>query len=64
MWGTPVLTLDMAYDSNNGGITTKSDAGTMIYNYSGKPYPLALSVPRPDLYLRMLNQISVHHLNV
>jgi len=38
--GTPVLTLDMAYESNKGGISTKSDAGTMIYNYPGKPYVL------------------------
>jgi len=47
--GTPVLTLDMAYDSNKGGITTKSDAGTMIYNYPGNPYALGAICPTTGL---------------
>ncbi len=47
--GTPVLTLDMAYDSNKGGITTKSDAGTMFYNTSGKPYRLSGISPTTGL---------------
>jgi hypothetical protein len=41
---TPVMTLDMVYDSNKGGITTKSDAGTLLYNIPGKPYAPGRSV--------------------
>jgi RHS repeat-associated protein len=33
--------LDMAYDANKGGITTKSDAGTFKYDFSLKPYALS-----------------------
>ena len=33
--------LNMAYESNKGGITTKSDVGTLQYNNSGKPYALS-----------------------
>jgi len=39
----------MAYDSNKGGITTKSDAGTMIYNYPGKPYAPGAICPTTGL---------------
>jgi RHS repeat-associated protein len=33
--------LDMAYESNKGGITTKTDVGTLQYTLSGKPYQLS-----------------------
>jgi len=39
--GTPVMTLDMAYDSNRGGITWKSDVGKLLYEYPGKPYAVS-----------------------
>ena len=35
------MTLDMAYDSNRGGITWKSDVGTLLYDYPGKPYAVS-----------------------
>ena len=34
----PTLWLDMAYDATKGGITTKTDVGTLLYNVQGKPY--------------------------
>jgi len=41
--------LDMAYESNKGGITTKSDAGTLNYNISAKPYALGTVNPSAGL---------------
>ena len=35
------MTLDMAYDSDKGGITCKSDVGTLLYEYPGKPYSVS-----------------------
>ena len=35
------MTLDMAYDSDKGGITWKSDVGTLLYEYPGKPYSVS-----------------------
>lgn len=32
------MTPDMSYDSLKGGITFKSDVGTLMYDYPGKPY--------------------------
>jgi hypothetical protein len=43
------MTLDMAYDSNKGGITTKSDAGTLLYSISEKPYALSNVNPSTGL---------------
>jgi RHS repeat-associated protein len=34
-------TLDMAYDNQKGGITYKSDAGTLSYENSNKPYAVS-----------------------
>jgi len=31
----------MSYDSERGGITWKSDAGTLLYDYPGKPYAVS-----------------------
>ena len=61
--GTPVLTLDMAYESNKGGITTKSDAGTMIYNYPGKPYALGGINPATDPEEKTLGNTDVYSLS-
>ena len=47
MGGT--TTLDMAYDSNKGGITTKSDVGTLLYEKSGKPYAVSDINPKTGL---------------
>jgi hypothetical protein len=35
------LTLNMGYDSNKGGITTKSDVGTLLYHTSPQPYAVS-----------------------
>jgi hypothetical protein len=35
----------MAYDSNKGAITTKTDVGTMQYATSGKPYAISTINP-------------------
>ena len=35
------MTLDMAYDSDKGGITCKSDVGTLLYEYPGKLYAVS-----------------------
>lgn len=43
------MTLDMAYESNKGGITTKSDVGTLLYNTSGKPYAVSSIDPPTGL---------------
>ena len=43
------MTLSMAYDSNKGGITTKSDAGTLKYETSGKPYAVSSIDPSTGL---------------
>jgi RHS repeat-associated protein len=48
----------MAYDSNKGGITTKSDAGTMFYNTSGKPYRLSGISPTTGLVPSNTQSIS------
>ena len=42
-------TLDMAYDSNKGGITTKNDAGTLLYGTPGKPYAVSSINPSTGL---------------
>jgi RHS repeat-associated protein len=39
------MTLDMAYDGNKGGITTKTDVGTLLYNTSGKQYAVSSISP-------------------
>jgi len=39
----------MAYDGTKGGITTKSDAGTLLYNTSGKPYAVSSINPTTGL---------------
>jgi len=36
-----VMKLDMSYESNNGGISIKNDAGNFFYNVSGKPYAVS-----------------------
>lgn len=43
------MTLDIAYDATKGGITTKSDAGTLLYNISGKPYSVSSINPTTGL---------------
>lgn len=43
------MTLDMAYDASKGGITTKTDVGTMLYNTSGKPYAVSSINPATSL---------------
>ena len=47
MGGT--LKLDMAYQSNNGGIATKTDVGTMQYASQGKPYAVSTINPATSL---------------
>ena len=61
--GTPVQTLDMAYESSKGGISTKSDAGTMIYNYPGKPYALGGINPATDPEEKTLGNTDVYSLS-
>lgn len=41
--------LGMSYDSNKGGITTKSDVGTFHYDYSNKPYAVSSINPSTGL---------------
>src|SRR5450759_466455 len=43
------MTLDMNYESLKGGIATKSDVGTMIYDTPGKPYALGHIDPSTGL---------------
>lgn len=47
MGGT--LTLNMGYDGNKGGITTKSDAGTLLYNTSPQSYAVSSINPTTGL---------------
>jgi RHS repeat-associated protein len=44
-----IMTLDMDYESLKGGITIKSDVGTLIYDTPGKPYALGHIVPSTGL---------------
>ncbi len=41
--------LKMAYDGDKGGITTKSDVGTLLYENSGKPYAVSSINPSTGL---------------
>ncbi len=50
--------LDMAYDGNKGGITTKSDVGTMSYGVTGKPYALGTINPSTGLIPATLDSIT------
>jgi RHS repeat-associated protein len=43
------LILDMAYDGTKGVLTSKTDAGTMLYNTSGKPYAVSNINPATSL---------------
>ena len=43
------MTLDMAYDPAKGGITTKSDLGTVAYNTSPRPYSVSSINPTTGL---------------
>lgn len=42
---SPAMTLDMAYDPEKGGITTKTDVGTLMYTLSAKPYAVSHIIP-------------------
>jgi RHS repeat-associated protein len=50
--------LDMVYDSNKGGITTKSDAGTLNYNISAKPYALGTVNPSTGLLPTAIDSLT------
>ncbi|NLJ43460.1 MAG: hypothetical protein GX431_07355, partial [Bacteroidales bacterium] len=54
----PVMSLDMAYDGNKGGITTKTDVGTLLYNVSGKPYALSNVNPSTGIIPSMLDSLT------
>ena len=43
------MTLDMHYESLKGGITIKSDLGTMIYDTPGKSYAIGHIDPSTEL---------------
>jgi RHS repeat-associated protein len=47
--------LDMAYTANKGGISTKSDVGTLNYNRPGKPYALSSINPSTGLISSSMN---------
>jgi len=50
--------LDMAYDSNKGGITTKSDAGTLNYNIPAKPYAVGTVNPSTGLLPTAIDSLT------
>jgi RHS repeat-associated protein len=50
--------LDMAYDVNKGSITTKSDAGTLNYNISAKPYALGTVNPSTGLLPAAIDSLT------
>jgi len=50
--------LSMAYDGNKGGITTKSDAGTLNYNISSKPYALGTVKPSEGLLPEPIDSLT------
>ncbi len=52
--GTTTL-LDMAYTTNKGGISTKTDVGTLNYNSSSKPYTLTSINPSTGLITSAMN---------
>ncbi len=55
---TPVMTLNMVYDSNKGGIITKSDVGTLLYTSSGKPYTLSSVNPSTGIIPAVLDSLT------
>ena len=52
------MSLDMAYDGNKGGITTKTDVGTLLYNVSGKPYALSNVNPSTGIIPSTLDSLT------
>ena len=55
---SPVMTLDMSYDAAKGGITTKSDVGTLLYNTTGKPYALSSVNPSTGVIPAVLDSVT------
>jgi len=49
------MTLDMAYEPNKGGITTKTDIGTLNYSLSNKKYALSSINPSTGLITSAMN---------
>ncbi len=50
-----VTKLDMAYTTNKGGISTKTDVGTLNYNSATKPYTLTSINPSTGLITSAMN---------
>jgi RHS repeat-associated protein len=55
---SPAMTLDMAYDSEKGGITTKTDVGTLLYNLSGRPYAVSHINPVTSVVPEALDSLT------
>ena len=52
------MTLDMAYNSEEGGIITKSDVGTLNYDFSAKPYELSSVVSSTGVIPAVLDSLT------
>ena len=55
---SPAMTLDMAYDPEKGGITTKTDVGTLMYTLSAKPYAVSHIIPDTSIVPEALDSLT------
>lgn len=52
------MTLEMDYEANKGGITTKSDVGTLLYSLSNKPYAVSHIAPVTSIVPTALDSLT------